>query len=608
MNREKDLIVPKFVSVFIEPQKDHELDSKDLYKEEFKTPKSSQLPPLRGTTTIFESIPGNNSSRNETKHRRSSTLRQRTNLFSVKLNDEEEKQEVREGRLNSNEKIDDGRIVNWLNHVKKEEEILKVSFRDTESTKDSWKGSLSNKSSRRVLKNRKISSFIRTKRGKWFLVGGLIILLLVVVGATVAGFKQMKDNTHCSGGECSLNATCVDLGGNFIAQAFLDFADRSAAAWDPPIDHSRLAYTLNHYVYPSSSSSCDSQLSLLSFPSLSSLPNHLEFSRLALLHTLSLTESNTTTFRLRHFISSLKNLPSSSDSKSLKPNSNFQIISGGFTWDFSIMMRSVQDVRWEDLMKPSDSGEDEEELNRFEGRLDGLDRITSYAVASNAQRSEALKHYWMDTLEMEALELEAFKEVVRSREVLIPIEEDELTKLQEFVAQRDNDVDILQGIGCRNGLGKAVTERVDEIEHGVFGLEEISTASNESCIVSSRDLSQHPFLSLVRLDDQLIRYIFSFYQTIYRRDRFMEFSIFSTFRTLSHIPFSLLDLLSLSLPSSSLKMFRIVSLSTQEKSSRLEITNFLLRLLPFQLRRLSKGLVYCIKSITSYSITSIYSK
>ena len=353
---------------------------------------------------------------------------------------------------------------------------------------------------------KRLKRFGKSKRGKWIVIFGIlgVVLLVIVIGVIVGmrkedlgecgcenGGKPLLEKGICScscrggwgGTRCDLDATCVEVetvqGTERIAQALIDLAQSTSSLWSPSIDVPRLAYTLHHYVSHYSSSptiDCSAQLSLLDVPSLILYPTRLSFAQSALLHTLSLTESNSTYFRLQHFISSL-DFSQFGDSPSPTRNSNFQIISGGFTWDLASLERLVQDVKWEDLVNAG-----EEEMTRMEGKLEGLERVTGYAVASHAQRGEALKHYWMDTLGREEEELDRFREKVRSARIVIPFEED-VKFVEERIARRNNSLSIVEGTGCRAGLSEDMIERVNEIEDGVLGLPRIDSNGSGDCSV-----------------------------------------------------------------------------------------------------------------------------
>ncbi|GAA5884365.1 hypothetical protein JCM16303_003653 [Sporobolomyces ruberrimus] len=393
--------------------------------------------------------------------------------------------------------VGDHRVETWLRGVSKEREDSKDMETSTLPS-DSRRGGIRGQG--RKGRNGKVGfekkrscgrfkEFSRTKRGKWILLSALVVSIAVIVGIGAAVGRAGKGDPSTK-----LNATCVELEGNSIAQAFIDLAETSSTRWQPPIDPIRLAFTLNRYVYPApqsiSTTSCDSQISLLDIPSLSHQPNRLLFSQLTLVHTLALTESNTTIHRLERFISSLSLTgPLERDEPAPNSNSNYEIISGGFTWDFATMERTVQNVSWKDVMKPND-----EELQRMEGKLEGLDRVTPFAVASSSQRSTALENYWVDTLGMEAEDLEKFRSIVRDSEVLIPFGED-VKSIEALLAQENDELSILEGIGCRRDLAQEVVDRVNSVENGVFGLSKDPSTSNETC--SSRPI--YGIVNLLRL-------------------------------------------------------------------------------------------------------------
>jgi len=119
---------------------------------------------------------------------------------------------------------------------------------------------------------------------------------------------------------------------------------------------------------------------------------------------------------------------------------------------------------------------------RIGGSLEGLETVTGFAVASHAQRGEALKHYWSDTLGREEGELERFKEKVRGARIVVPFEED-VRVVEERIGRRNDSLSIVEGMGCRNGLSEEMIERINEVENGVLGLPRIDSTEAEDCLV-----------------------------------------------------------------------------------------------------------------------------
>jgi len=472
--------VPKFVSVFINPEYEN--------SEPFFLPSASESSTTRlnSNRSLPHSLP---------------SMRRRNFSLSANHND------------NSDEVLDNSkrRTMEWLNEV---------SFDEGSISKEGTIGSSQKVKKRvRIQKEgwmKRLKRFRKSRRGRWVIIGGILgVVLLAIVVGVIEGMKrgQEEDLGECQcqnrgeasmkrgicmcdceegwgGTVCGLNATCVEVGTERIAQGFLELARSTSSLWSPSIDVTRLAYTLNHYVHPHSpslsSKDCSSQLSLVEIPSLAHLPTRLSFAQSALLHTLALTESNTTHHRLQSFLTSLDfSQFSSSDSRidGSERNSNFQIISGGFTWDFSSLERLVQAVKWESLAEVN-----EEALMRIGGSLEGLEKATGFAVASHAQRGEALKHYWSDTLGREEGELERFKEKVRTARVVVPLEED-VSGVDERIRRRNDSLSIVEGMGCRNGLSEEMIERIDEVENRVFGLPRIDKTGSADCLVRAPLLS-----------------------------------------------------------------------------------------------------------------------
>ncbi|KPV72209.1 uncharacterized protein RHOBADRAFT_56028 [Rhodotorula graminis WP1] len=289
------------------------------------------------------------------------------------------------------------------------------------------------------------------------------------------------------GTSCHLNATCVGGVRAPVAQGLLDVAEAASALWEPKVDSARLGELLEAYFVPSSSSSsCQAQLALLVLPNLpsSTFPSRLAWAESALVHTLALTESNSTLSQLRTFASALSFAPFG-DAPASKPNSNYQVIAGGWTWDFAFLRRSATGD-WASVVKPS--SDSSVRLAAAPGALAALDRLAPVAAAASAQRSKALEHYWATVLRREPDELQAFREAVQRAEVVVPLD------AAASVGGGASMVDVAQAqsgaasfppaVGCWAGLSETVVERVNAVEVEVFGLSAVSSSQSldSSCL------------------------------------------------------------------------------------------------------------------------------
>ncbi|GAA5914623.1 hypothetical protein JCM8208_002094 [Rhodotorula glutinis] len=284
------------------------------------------------------------------------------------------------------------------------------------------------------------------------------------------------------GTSCHLNATCAGGGGGGpVAQGLLDVAEQASARWEPKIDTAGLGALLEAYFVPpsassTSSSSCQAQLALLTLPNLpsSTFPSRLAFTESALVHTLALAESNSSLSQLRTFASALSFAPFG-DAPATKPNSNYQVIAGGWTWDFSVLQRSATGD-WASVVKPS--SDSLVRLAAAPAALRALDRLAPVAAAASAQRTKALEHYWATTLGREVDELQAFREAVQRAEIVVPLD------ATASVGGGSSMMDVAQAqagagsfppaIGCWSGLSESVVERVNAVEVDVFGLSAVS--------------------------------------------------------------------------------------------------------------------------------------
>ncbi|GAA5994441.1 uncharacterized protein JCM10292_002068 [Rhodotorula paludigena] len=292
------------------------------------------------------------------------------------------------------------------------------------------------------------------------------------------------------GTSCHLDATCIDVGGGAdrpVAQGVLDVAASASELWKPGVNTTRLATVLHEYILPTSPSStgttCQSQLSLLALPSLSfsAFPSRLRWTESALLHTLALTESNSSLAQFRTFASSLS-FSQFGDAPATFPSTNYQLVAGGYLFDLATLERSVRaEQTWEKVVDPPS----EAVALIGPASLAALDRMSAQASAAHAQRSRALEHYWADTLALKEETLDAFRAAVKAAKVVVPV--GEVDGVQRGVA-----------IACRTGLSADEAERINEVEGGIFGLANIQ-ARDATCtdrpIHGMLNLLNRPLLS-----------------------------------------------------------------------------------------------------------------
>ncbi|GAA5829894.1 hypothetical protein JCM11251_007924 [Rhodosporidiobolus azoricus] len=372
----------------------------------------------------------------------------------------------------------------------------------------------------------------RSSRVRWAILAVGVSLLILLVGLAIGLSRRPADASlaagdctclnggraslssdgkgcHCEcrdgwgGTGCSLNATCVDVGGgtgrgrNWVAQGILEVAEKASELWQPEVDIIRLGYVLSTYVFPNSTTmisvsssgstapSCSSHLSLLTLPSLpiGLYPARLDWTTAALLHTLSLTESNSSLTSFRTFASGLSFSPYG-DLAATKANSNYQAIVGGYMWDLSVMERVAMDAGWEKTVSPPQ--EAFERINAAgEGVRNAMEKITANAVAASRQRTKALQHYWVDTLELEADDLDVFRTKVQQAEILLLFD------------ATSGVVSLPPAIACTTGLSSNVAARVNEVEQAAFGLAavEAGQTGNATCV----DRPIHGLLNVLNL-------------------------------------------------------------------------------------------------------------
>ncbi|GAA5927399.1 HMG-box domain-containing protein [Sporobolomyces koalae] len=450
-------VVPKFVSVFVPPDQ-----ANNAPRRQSGTPSDTSLASDR-----CSAVEPSDFHKQAIRHYRAdSILRHRGSVFG----DEADLQNLQ--AVNR-------RTMDWVQKTRK----TSVRESHTHTSKPIPPDKVPRKKRIRFRENR-LKRFFASKRRRFILATTLFLVVMVVAIAAALSKRKTSSPGECTrdGGtaksnhgqclcapglgstRCHLNTTCIEIGGQKVVQGFLDLARTESAWWEPTIDPARLAYTLNHYVQPLSSlPACQAQLSLIDFPSLATLPDRLTFAQIALAHTLALSESNLTTFRLHKFISSL-DFAHLDDAPASRPDSNYQIISAGYTWDFATMQRTVQTMRWQDLAKPST-----EEIVRMEGKTQALDRITPFAIASSSQRTEALQHYWIDTLGLEEPRLERFRSAIQNSEILVPMCA-EAKQIQSYNVSINDATDMIASFGCRGKLTEEMRMEVEASESQVFGL------------------------------------------------------------------------------------------------------------------------------------------
>ncbi|GAA5942890.1 hypothetical protein JCM10213_005054, partial [Rhodosporidiobolus nylandii] len=347
---------------------------------------------------------------------------------------------------------------------------------------------------------------------RWAILAGTVVALLIIVGVAVglgkkaASVAAMADcacenggtvratpeggcacecKGEWGGGSCHLNATCVDAGGKAVAQGMLDVAQTASALFDPPVH------------LPAGDGSL--ALSLLAVPSLpfATYPSRLGWTESALLHTLALSESNSSLSILRTFASGLS-FSQWGDEPASKPNSNYQSIVAGYTWDFAVLQRSVQNVGWAKTTSPDDVAQ--AAMMAAGEAQTALSNLTDNAVAASKQRTSALKHYWNDTLLLPAEQLDAFRAAVQSAEVVFPMDATASsaggTAMDVAQAAKDAGTTFPPALGCRPGLSESVVAKVNEVE-SLWGLSAVQVGGSANASCTTRPL--YGLLNLLRL-------------------------------------------------------------------------------------------------------------
>lgn len=387
-----------------------------------------------------------------------------------------------------------------------------ASTRATDSgSRRRWWGGNSGEDTRHQRTASSGKPFLRSRK-KWIGLAGLILLGIVAVAVGVilsrkkkvdigdcacsnGGRPSIKDqqcSCSCSGAWggtwCHLNATCVSSDSDFlVAQAFLDIATQTNSKLTPTINLTTLPDVIYRYLAPSAaatSHSCKSQLDLLALPNLpiNTYPTRLAWAESVILWTDVLFESSSN--GLRTFASAMS-FGQWGDVAAPQPNSNYQLISAGYTIDFAAMQVTVPTVSW--LRAASPSSEQAALVSPVAGAA--LDRMNSYAVAASTQQANALAHYWTNELNRSSTDLSSFITAIRAADVIVPWDAggtfDAQTSLLDVAGAQTNTSSFPPGLSCFGGLSAGVVEIINEVEGVAFGLETVKagTQGNSTCLV-----------------------------------------------------------------------------------------------------------------------------
>ncbi|ORY78832.1 hypothetical protein BCR35DRAFT_304821 [Leucosporidium creatinivorum] len=292
-------------------------------------------------------------------------------------------------------------------------------------------------------------------------------------GGTVKSTSGVSCECSCpsawGGTSCHLNATCTGDSSLPIAQGLLDVATTANTLFSPSFDASRLPLIVNSYLgsTPSPKKTCQSQLDLISLPNLpiSSYPTRLLWTEAAVAWGWGVSEAKT---GLRTFASAL-NFSPFGDEASTVPNSNYQMIVAGLTFDLAQMTSSIPAVSW--VSKASPSAEQVALVSSSASST--LDRMASYAVAGSKGRTTALQHLWSE-LGLADADLATFKSALQDAEVLVPFEATGSLPTGETMMSLaqglSNTSSFPVGVGCMAGLSGEELSRVIEVEQKAFGL------------------------------------------------------------------------------------------------------------------------------------------
>lgn len=309
----------------------------------------------------------------------------------------------------------------------------------------------------------------------------LTCLATLVVAAVVVAVVLSRRN----GGEQTASERCVNIGGISIAQGVLDLASTANDMFTPQLALDRLPHVMATYLSfpPADGQSCRAQLARFDLPSLpaATFPKRRAWTQAAVLWSEAISESNTT---LRRFASAV-DFTAFGDEPSTLPNSNFQLIAAGYTFDLAQMTSYPPAVSW--ASRAQASATQQEIVSSVVSSA--LDRLSAYAVAGSRARSTALLHRWQE-LGLAADDLDTFRAAWRNAAVLLPFDALGTLPSGVSVSQRAQELSDSSsfplGPGCLDGLGADQVDAVNTVEADVFGLPPITSLSSynaSSCLV-----------------------------------------------------------------------------------------------------------------------------
>ncbi|KAM0789006.1 hypothetical protein ACM66B_003074 [Microbotryomycetes sp. NB124-2] len=283
-------------------------------------------------------------------------------------------------------------------------------------------------------------------RKSWILVGVIIVALALAIALAATlirrsgqdqvttrrgcscvnrGKPQLQADSSClcscpsdwGGTSCHRNATCAGAGDYRIAQGILDVAMHSHSLFQPSLNLSRIPIVVNTYfgrAVSNSSTSCSSQLDLLTLPRIDSVnfPLRLAWTEAAIIWANMYSESLT---GIRSFVSAL-DFNSFGDEPVTVSVSRYQVLVAGYVFDFSTMTRTPPQVFWSLRTRPSA----EQESLVSVSIKNVLDRVSTLAVAGSNGRMKALEHFWTEHgLELD--QLEAFRNAVAEAPLVVAV-------------------------------------------------------------------------------------------------------------------------------------------------------------------------------------------
>lgn len=322
------------------------------------------------------------------------------------------------------------------------------------------------------------------KRRTLIVLGVFLAVSLAAVGTAVGITVGRKKSALavCEGTlvgvACNLNSTCVctsSLSGQCdgLAQNIVDLIPTLNELFSTNLTRNAV-YNKIWLAQGAVPGSCASQSRLVDVaPALTSLisENVTQWAQTALLWNLVESQDLKETATLQKFIQS-------APWKSFNPNgstSSFSTTASGYTFNFATREVNPPNVSFVTAGQPTAA-----QLSEI-GPVaqSALDRMYSFASASSIQHQKALENYWTTVLQQEPADLPTFLSAFSVSPILLPFDAT-LTRPPQALDKLltpSTSSPFPPPLSCFPGLNPSQVQQVNAIEGRVFGLSQLSSAS-----------------------------------------------------------------------------------------------------------------------------------